>query len=105
MAFHVMNPDLVRYLLLGEVDSLTPLHEERMQKIKRTPCPRCGASLHPKLAEGLSVFDPSDPLPRMFATCECGFVQDIRTGMIVDRGSATKVKDPLPIVGKDRDDD
>lgn len=97
MAFHVMHPDLVRYLLKGEQDILSDRNRERIDKIKSTPCPRCGASLHPKLREK-DGFTDRDPLPRLWMTCECGYMADAETGMIVDRGSATKVVDPLPII-------
>jgi RNase P subunit RPR2 len=97
MAFHVLHPDLARHLLEGEVDELTPLNTARIDKIKRTPCPRCGASLHPKL-NTRSLFSEHSPLPRLLATCECGFEMDSESGLIVDRGSAAKVEDPLPII-------
>lgn len=102
MAYHVLRPELVRHLLEGEVDELTPRNKERIDKIKRTPCPRCGASLHPKL-NAADPYSERDPLPRMLATCECGFEQDIETGLIIDRGSAAKVKDPLHIIRVDDD--
>lgn len=100
MAFHVLRPELVRHLLEGEVDEITPANTERIEKIKRTPCPRCGASLHPRLNTE-QPFTQHSPLPRLWATCECGFQQDPETGLIVDRGSAAKVKDPLPIIRVD----
>jgi hypothetical protein len=97
MAYHVLSPELARYLLEGEVDELTPANNARIAAIKRTACPRCGSSLHPKLNME-NPFSERDPLPRLWATCECGFQQDPETGLIVDRGSATKVQDPLPIL-------
>jgi hypothetical protein len=100
MAFHVLPTALARYLLEGEVDELTAVNEARLAKIKATPCPRCGASLHPKLNQA-RPFTQHAPLPRLYATCECGFIQDVDTGLIVDRGSAAKVKDPLPIIRTD----
>lgn len=100
MAFHVLRPELAQYLLHGEVDELTDANIERINKIKRTPCPRCGASLHPRLNARLT-FTRHSPLPRLLATCECGFEQDFETGVIIDRGSAAKVKDPLPIIKRE----
>ncbi len=98
MPFHVLSPELLHHLLKGEEDVLTSRQTARIDKIKRTPCPRCGASLHPKLHTAAGFGD--DGLPRMLGTCECGFVQDEDTGLIIDRGSAAKVQDPLPIVGR-----
>lgn len=97
MAYHPLDPDLVRHLLKGEVDELTARNQERIAQIKSTPCPRCGASLHPKL-NAQSLFVDSDPLPRMLMSCECGFESTADTHVIIDRGSATKVKDPFPII-------
>jgi hypothetical protein len=97
MAFQVLPPGLAEYLLQGEVDELTPLNNQRIDKIKKTPCPRCGSSLHPRINTD-HTFVENNPLPRLWATCECGFQQDPESGLIVDRGSATKVQDPLPII-------
>lgn len=97
MAFRVLNPNLARYLLQGEVDELTPAQEARIAKIKGSPCPRCGASLHPKI-RAEAPFSEHDPLPRLLATCECGYVADHASGIILDRGSAAKVTDPFPII-------
>lgn len=102
MPFHVLNPDLVRHLLQGEVDELTSANDARLEKIRKTPCPRCGASLHP-IINARDVFSSRDPLPRLLATCNCGFEQDAETGLIVDRGSAMKVEDPYPIIKVDED--
>lgn len=102
MAFHVLNPELAEYLLRGEVDELTDANTERLNKIKRTPCPRCGASLQPRLNTD-HIFSEHSPLPRLLATCDCGFVMDTETNVIIDRGSAAKVEDPLPIIKMDKD--
>lgn len=99
MTFRTMSPALILRLLHGETDQLTDLQQSRISSIKRTPCPRCGSSLHPQVRE--DPFSAADPLPRMLATCECGYAQDTTTGLVVSMGSAAKVKDPLPIVGKD----
>lgn len=92
-----MPADLMRHLIDGEEDELTGPMEQRIGSIKRAPCPRCGSSLHPKIHPS-SPFSPDDPLPRMIATCECGFAQDPTTGIVIDLGSAAKVQDPLPII-------
>lgn len=97
MAFLTLSPELVKHLLKGEVDQISAPHEERIHKIKATPCPRCGASLHPRLRGGTSPFGEG-PLPLMMLTCSCGFEQQFESGVITDRGSATKVEDPLPII-------
>lgn len=102
MTYYTLRPELVRHLLKGEVDELTDLNAERINKIKSTPCPRCGSSLHPKLNEE-HPFAPNDPLPRMWMSCECGYLADAKSGLIVDRGSAMKVKDPVPIIRVDKD--
>lgn len=100
MAYQVLPPELVLHLLKGEVDVLTPMNTARLEKINRTPCPRCGAALHAKLNQQHPFSDA--PLPRMWATCECGYEADFDSGIIVDRGSATKVKDPVPIIRPER---
>lgn len=97
MAYYVLHPDLTRQLLHGEQDALSAANEKRITRIKDTPCPRCGASLHPRLNTA-QPFSERSPLPRLLATCECGFEQDTETGLIIDRGKATRVQDPLPIV-------
>lgn len=97
MAFYTLDPALLQQLLQGETDVLTDAQRARIDKIKRTPCPRCGASLHPELRSD-QPFQPDDPLPRMWMHCECGYRADAQTGLIVDRGSATKVKDPFPLI-------
>lgn len=96
-AFQPMPADLMRHLIAGEEDELTGAMDQRISSIKRTPCPRCGASLHPQI-HPVSPFISDDPLPRMIATCECGFAQDPVTGLVIDLGSAAKVEDPLPII-------
>lgn len=101
MPFNTLNPDLVRHLLKGEIDVLTSQNEERLNKIKQTPCPRCGASLHPRLRGGTTPFGDG-PLPLMMLTCECGFEQQFESGIITDRGSAARVEDPLPIIRIDK---
>ena len=102
MAFRVLNPELTRYLLNGEVDELTPQNTARIDRIKATPCPRCGASLHPKIRDD-APFSEHSPLPQLLATCECGYAVDYASGIILDRGSAAKVKDPLPILDPQKD--
>ena len=102
MAFHVLRPELTEYLLEGEVDELSEPAAERLEKIKRSPCPRCGAALAPRL-NTMKMFSEHSPLPRLLATCACGFEQDYETGLIIDRGKATKVEDPLPIIRVDKE--
>jgi hypothetical protein len=105
MGFKTLPPGLAEYLLQGERDELTDLARARIERIKGTPCPRCSASLHPKIANYREVFTPHDPLPRYVAHCiDCGFEGDPESGLIVDTGNAARVKDPLPFVGA-RDDD
>jgi hypothetical protein len=97
MGYQVLDGELARYLLEGEEDELTPLQEERTAKIKRSPCPRCGAALQPQL-NTRQIFDVYSPLPRLLSTCECGVEIDPESGIVIDRGKATKVSEPLPII-------
>lgn len=97
VGYQVLHPDLVRYLLKGETDELTGQQEERIQKIKQKACPRCGASLHPMLNAN-KPFDDTQALPRLLMHCECGYLADYQSGLIIDRGSAANVQDPLPII-------
>lgn len=97
MPYQVLPQELVEHLLENEQDEITGLHEDRIRRIKATPCPRCGSSLHPKVDEQ-RMFDQTSPLVRLWATCSCGFVQSVSTGLVIDRGSAAKVEDPFPII-------
>ena len=95
--FQPMPAELMLHLLKGEEDELTPAMDLRLASIKKTPCPRCGASLHPQVHPA-APFSSDDPLPRLISTCECGFKQDPQTGVVIELGSASKVEDPLPII-------
>jgi hypothetical protein len=97
MGYQVLDPALVLYLLEGEQDELTDLNDARMARIKRSPCPRCGAALQPKL-NTRQIFDVHSALPRLLSSCECGVEIDSETGLVIDRGKATKVSEPLPII-------
>lgn len=104
MNFKTLPADVVRRMLYGTFDELTPLAEARANEIKRTPCPRCGTSLSGKLAPLHSVFSPDDPLPRMMMHCQtCGFEGSTRTGVIYSTGDGRRVDDPYPTVKSDED--
>lgn len=97
--FKTMPKELVLRLLKDEQDILTPLAEKRSAAIKNTACPRCGSSLHAKLAPLNMVFTPDDPLPRLLGECpECGFSASANTGVVYSTGDARRVTDPLPII-------
>lgn len=97
MTYHVLHPDLARHLLEGEVDEVSSAHDARIAKIKAMPCPRCHTALQPRL-DARVPFSEHSPLPRMVAICECGVELDVETGLVIDRGSAAKVVDPLPLI-------
>lgn len=99
--FQTLSPSLLLHLLKDEEDVVTPEMERRLSEIKRAPCPRCGASLHPKVHD--VPFSSADPFPRLVASCECGFLQDPQTGIVLELGSAAKVQDPLPIIKPTKD--
>ncbi len=110
MPYHVLNPALAMHLLEGEVDELSDRQQAQIARIKQMPCPRCRAAMHPKLNtfRMAAMFNTADrvhtlqsPLFHMLATCECGVVLDPETGLVIDRGSAAKVKDDLPIIGEE----
>jgi RNase P subunit RPR2 len=92
MSFTTLPPSLTLALLAGERDEISEAQQERINKIKATPCPRCGASLHPKLRQA-AVFGPDDPLPKMLASCECGYLADCSTGLVLALGSEAKMQD------------
>jgi hypothetical protein len=94
--FQTLPTDLLQHLLKDEEDILNPEMDRRIAEIKGRPCPRCGAAMHPKIHD--PPFSESDPLPRLIATCECGFAQDPKTGLVLELGSAAKIQDPLPII-------
>lgn len=100
MHFKPLPPSLTLYLLKDEEDHISTEMERRIAEIKRAPCPRCKASLHPKLMDE-QPFSAADPLPRLLATCECGFVQDPRSGLVLELGSAAKVQESIPLIKRD----
>lgn len=99
MKFRPLDPRLVMKLLETEVDELSVPAADQLSKIKSTACPRCGASMHPRLHP--QPFTSASPLPRLISHCpDCG-AELTAEGLVIDRGDPTKVEDPLPIVGKD----
>lgn len=96
MAFLVLDPRIVAHLIQGEIDELTPKSKEKLDKIKSMACPRCKASMHPRVHD--QPFTEHDPLPRMVATCECGMVVNPENGIVIELGSASKVMPSIPII-------
>lgn len=102
--FKTLPRALVHRLLEGTQDELTPLAVKRNTMIKATPCPRCGTSLHARLAPLNALFTPDYPLPQLVGTCpECGFEVSAATGVVYSTGDGRKVTDPLPIVNPKKD--
>jgi hypothetical protein len=101
MSFLVLDPRLAAHLIEGEVDELTPASTAKIARIKGMACKRCGSSMHPRLHD--KPFVDTDPLPRMVATCECGYTVDPDTGLVIELGSAAKVTESIPIIKTQRD--
>lgn len=101
MAFLVLPPKLAAYLIQGEADELTPAADAKIHKIKSMVCPRCKSSMAPRIAD--NPFSENDPLPKMWATCDCGTTIDPDTGLVVDLGSAAKVTPSIPLIRPSED--
>lgn len=99
MRFRPLDPKLVMKLLETEVDELSGPAADQLRKIKSTACPRCNASMHPRIHP--RPFVSTSPLPRLISHCpECN-AELTAEGIVIDRGDPTKIEDPLPLVRKD----
>jgi endogenous inhibitor of DNA gyrase (YacG/DUF329 family) len=102
MHFVVLPEQLTLHLLRGESDPLTQPSEERIAAIKKTPCPRCGSSLHPRV-DAARPFTEQAALPRLLAKCPtCDYEKDVTTGIVLSTGNGAKVDDPFPVINVDR---
>lgn len=103
MQLKVMSATLVRRLLAGEQDVLTPLAEQRRFDITTKPCPRCGGAIHQYL-DPQHAFSPENPLPRSVGRCvDCGYTYDAASGIVLNNGNPAKVEEALPLI-KPKDD-
>jgi hypothetical protein len=83
----------------GQDDVVGPATEARVQRIKNTPCPRCGTSLSPVLAPTSMLFSENDPLPKTLGECKtCGFTASDESHVVYHTGDPRRVDDPLPII-------
>jgi hypothetical protein len=96
-AFRTLPPDIIKRMLYGERDVLTPLQETRQQRRMTTPCERCGGAMHAHLDPSYA-FSPNDPLPRQLHVCI-----DANTGIVLKIGNPAQVEPSLPII-RPRDD-
>lgn len=95
MRLKTLPPELVRELIKGHEDLLTPLAEQRRLDITSRPCPRCQSPMEPTLY-GAQPFRPDDPLPRTVARCvECGYTVDRVSGIVLEMGRPEKVEEPI----------
>lgn len=93
MQLKILDPTLVRLLVKGEEDILTPRARGREMAISASPCPRCGTELRKSL-NVKHVFTPDEPLPRILAECpECGFCYDPHTGIVLETGNPARGND------------
>lgn len=99
MRFYPLDPKLCMKLLETEVDELSEPAADQLQKIKSMACPRCGASMHPRLHP--QPFTSASPLPRLISKCPDCSAEITAEGLVIDRGNPAQVENPLPLVGKD----
>jgi hypothetical protein len=99
MKFRPLDPKLVMKLLETEKDELSGPATDQLMKIKGTACPRCSASMHPRLHP--QPFTAASPLPRLISHCPDCDAELTAEGLVIDRGNPAKVEDPLPVVRKD----
>lgn len=85
--FEPLHPDVIRKLLEGQEDVLSPLAEKENVLFKNSRCPGCGAYEHERSVDARRPFTPGSPLANKILRClSCRAEFDPTTGQVLRAG-------------------
>jgi hypothetical protein len=99
MSLTLMNIELMKILLSGQEDCLSPLVDQDNTFYASKVCPTCGGSCR-KVFDTKTGFREGELLPRYLLKClACESTFDPRTNLILTMGNLAKAVEPaIPII-------
>ena len=94
-----MDPVIIRKLLEGHRDVLTPAAEQSERYYAAQSCPRCGGSCR-RMGDLSTMFKEDQLLPQFYLEClACGCVFEPQSGLVLEMGNVGQAVEPaIPIL-------